>query len=50
MDQAGRYYGTLFRGNNGVTQGDLLYPTIFNMVLDEVIFHWIKLVMGEEAG
>ena len=40
--QAGRYYGSPFTCYRGVTQGNLLYPTIFNMVVDAVIRHWVK--------
>ena len=32
--QAGGYYGTDFRGERGVMQGDPLSPIIFNMVVD----------------
>ena len=37
---AGRYYGTPFTRSRGVTQGDPLYPTILNMVVDLVIKNW----------
>ena len=39
--QAGRYYGTTFRGYRGATQGDPLSPTIFNVVVDAVIRNWV---------
>ena len=42
-----RYYGALFKGSRGVTQGYLLYPSIFDMVVDAVIRHWVKVVTGE---
>ena len=35
--RAGGYYGTVFKGEGGVTQGDPLSPTIFNMVVDTVV-------------
>ena len=38
---AGRYYGEAFKGARGVTQGDPLSPTIFNVVVDAVVRHWI---------
>ena len=41
MAQVGGYYGTSFRGEIGVTQGDLLSPTIFNVVVDAVVRHWV---------
>ena len=30
----------------GVNQGDNLYPTIFNVLVEEVVRHWILLVAG----
>ena len=38
----GGYYGEAFKGARGVTQGDLLSPTIFNVVVDAVFRHWIE--------
>ena len=35
--RAGGYYGTAFQGAREVTQGDPLSPTIFNVVVDEVV-------------
>ena len=43
------YCGTPFRGQQGVTLRGRLSPTIFNMVVEAVIRHWVVLVMGEEA-
>ena len=37
VTRAGGYYGTAFRGEIGVTQGDPLSPTNFNVVVDAVI-------------
>ena len=31
-------------------QGDLLYPTIFNLVIDAFIRHWLTVVIPTEAG
>ena len=45
--RAGRYYGKGFKGERGVTQGDLLSPTIFNVVVDAVVCHWLLLAMQE---
>ena len=39
--RAGGYYGFDFQGFRGVTQGYLLSPTIFNVVVDAVTGHWI---------
>ena len=50
VTRTGSYYSTLFKGHRGVTKGDTISPTIFNMVVDSVICHWVTLVAGEEAG
>ena len=31
-----------FQRRKGVTQGDPLSPTIFNMVVDAVVRHWLE--------
>ena len=38
-ERAGGYYRTAFKGARGVTQGDPLSPTIFNVVVDAVVRH-----------
>ena len=50
--RAGGYYGEAFKGARGVTQGDPLSPTIFNVVVDAVIQHWIDGIVdkAEEKG
>ena len=45
--RAGGYYGTGFKGERGVTQGDPLSPTIFNVVVDAVVRHWVTLAVEE---
>ena len=45
--RAGRYYGKGFKGEIGVTQGDPLSPTIFNVVVDAVVRHWLLLATQE---
>ena len=47
VERAGGYYGTGFKGERGVTQGDLLSPTIFIVVVDAVVCHWVTLVVKE---
>ena len=45
------YYGTLFKGERGVMQGEPLSPTIFNLVMDTVVGHWVQGIVEEaEAG
>ena len=47
--RTGGYYGTVVQGARGVTQGDPLSPTIFNVVVDTVVRHWVKVrIMGVE--
>ena len=43
----GGYYGASFKGERGVTQGNPLSPTIFNVVVDAVVRHWLE---GLHAG
>ena len=51
--RAGGYYGLEFQGFRGATQGNPLPPTIFNMMVDEVVTHWVEVVVkgaGEQGG
>ena len=50
--RAGGYYGTEFQGARGVTQGYLLSPTIFNVVVDAVVRNWVTVMVegAEERG
>ena len=50
VDKASRYFGRPFKGYQGVTQGDPLSPTIFNVVVDAVIRHWVTVLTPTEAG
>ena len=43
--RAGGYYGTAFQGERGVTQGDLISPTIFNVLVDMVARHWVTVML-----
>ena len=45
--RVGGYYGTAFGGERGLTQGDPLSPTIFNVVVDAVVRHWVHRVVEE---
>ena len=49
VGQVGLYCGTSFKGRRRVTQVDPLSPTIFNIVVEEVILHWFILVAVEYA-
>ena len=42
------YYGLPFEVYRGFTQGEPLSPTIFNLVNDAIIRHWVTVAM--EAG
>ena len=48
--RVGSYYKVPFRGETGMTQGDPLSPTIFNVVVDTVVLHWESLVAGITGG
>ena len=48
--RAGRYYGKGFKGERGVTQGDPLSPTIFNVVVDAVVRHWLIFFLMPQYG
>ena len=50
VDHAGGYYRESFQGFQGVIQGDPLIPTIFNLVVDAVVCHWVSLVAGGAGG
>ena len=41
VERAGGCYGTSFKVERGVTQGNPLSPTIFNVVLDAAVCHWV---------
>ena len=43
--RGGGYYGTGFQGVREVTQGDLLSPTIFNVVVYAVVRHWVTVMV-----
>ena len=50
--RAGSYYGAAFKGDLGVTQVGPLSPTIFNVVVYEVVRHWVTVMVkdAEEQG
>ena len=50
MARVGGYYGTPFKGYHGVTQGNPLSPTLFNVVVESVIHHWVMVLAATEAS
>ena len=46
----GEYYREDFKYIMGVTQVYSLPPTIFNVVVDSVVSHWISLLTGGAGG
>ena len=50
MARVGEYYGAPLYGEQGVTQGYPLSPTILNVVVDAVVRHWESLVAEQEGG
>ena len=49
---AGGYYGEEFKWDRLVTQVDPLSPTIFNVVVDSVVCHWVAMMVegAKERG
>ena len=45
--RVGGYCGEAFKGAWGVTQGDPLSPTLFNLVVDAVVSHWVTPEMAK---
>ena len=50
MAHAGGYYGKVFQAFRGVTQGDPLSPSIFNVFMDSVVCNQVSLVAGGAGG
>ena len=46
----GGCFGMPIKGYHGVAQGDPLSPTVFNVVGDAIIRHWVTLVAPTEDG
>ena len=50
VSKASGYFGRLFKGYQGVTQGNPLSHNIFNMVVGAIILHWVTVVTPSEEG
>ena len=50
LAKTGVYYDTPFKGNWGVTQGGPLSPTLFNVLVDAMTWHWIMVLADVGAG
>ena len=48
--RAGGYFGLPLKGYCGMTQGDPLSPTLFNVVVDAFIRHWVTVVDPTKEG
>ena len=47
MAQQSGYHGTAFRTFHGVAKGDIISPTLFNIMVDAVVRYWLSQVVGE---
>ena len=47
--RGGGYFGGIFKVQHGVTQGNLLSPTIFNVVVYAVLQNWVTVVSVMEG-
>ena len=50
LSSSSGYFGIPFKGYRGITQGNPLSPTIFNMTVDAVICYWVVMVAPTEDG
>jgi hypothetical protein len=48
--QQSGYYGEPFEVGHGVTQGDVISPTIFNVIVDVVLCHWYSVVSPDPTN
>ena len=42
------YHGTHFQETRGTTQGGHIYPTLFNLILDNVVHNWLVLTVEDD--
>jgi len=46
----GGFYRDPFRATcGGVTQGNIIFPTIFNVVVDAIVQYWLSLVIDDSS-
>jgi hypothetical protein len=45
MAKQGGHFGVVFPVTRGVTQGDIVSPTIFNMVVDATARYWLNIIL-----
>ena len=48
VPKSGKYYGRPFRTERGVTQGDLISITLFNIIVDAVVRATIQEICGPQ--
>ena len=48
--RSSRYFGLPSKGYCSATQGNLLFPTLFNVVVDAAIRHWVTVVVPTADG
>ena len=48
--KAGVHYGPVFQSHRRLNQGVPLSPTIFNLVVDAIIRHWVTVVGVPQEG
>ena len=41
------FYGAPFRPSRGMTQGDVISPTLFNVICDSIIRYWLFTVTDD---
>ena len=46
----GCYHGKQFKGFRGVIQGESMYPTILNVVVDAMVQNWIEDIVESVGG
>ena len=47
--QVNGYHGPKFRATRSTTQGRIVSPALFNVVVDSVVRHWLSLTVEDEA-